>query len=70
MELKRDYAKNNAVLSLFERSGRVLDFHVNGSSSKRLLPIRKANFAAESHIITDDAGLDAHRKKHFAGMMS
>jgi transposase-like protein len=60
------YAHKHAVLSLVERGGKARSFHVSGTSAKDVLPILKANVAAETRVVTDEAGQYAHLNKDFA----
>jgi transposase-like protein len=53
---RRGYAHKRPVLSLVERGGSVRSFHVDGTSAATLVPILQANIAAETAIMTDEAG--------------
>lgn len=66
VEMRRGYAHKNAVLTLVERGGPVISFHVDGTRAADLLPIITANVAADTRIMTDEAGQYAHMGKHFA----
>jgi transposase-like protein len=59
------YAHKHAVLTLVERGGEARSFHVDGTSSKDVLPILKTNVAAETRVVTDEAGQYAHLNKEF-----
>lgn len=62
----RGYAHKHAVLTLVERGGQSRSFHVDGIKASDLLPIIKANIAAESRVMTDEAGQYVHLAKHFS----
>jgi transposase-like protein len=64
--VRRGYAHKHAVLTLVERGGQSRSFHVDGTSAADVLPILKANIAAETHVMTDEAGQYAQLGKHFA----
>ena len=69
MEVKRGYRHKNAVLSLVERGPRgamVRSFHVANTSRAEVLPIIKANIAAETHVMTDEAPQYASLSTEFA----
>ena len=66
MPVRSGYAHKHAVLTLVERGGKARSFHVDGTSTKDVLPIIKANIAAETRVVTDEAGQYAHLNKHFA----
>lgn len=51
----RGYAHKHAVVSLVERGGQVRSRHVNDVNSETLRPILKAQIAAESTLMTDEA---------------
>ena len=63
---RRGYAHKRPVLSLVERGGNVRSFHVEGTSAAHLVPILRANIAAETAIMTDEAGQYAHLSRDFA----
>jgi transposase-like protein len=65
MPKRRGYAHKHAVMTLVERGGESRSFHVDGTSSKDLLPIIKANVAPNTRVMTDEAGQYAHLNKHF-----
>jgi transposase-like protein len=63
----RGYAHKRAVLTLVNRKGEARSFHVDGTSAAHLVPILRANIAAETAVMTDEAGQYAHlNKEHFA----
>lgn len=65
---RRGYAHKNAVMTLIERrpeGARSRSFDVSGTAAADLLPIIKAHVASGSHIMTDEAGQDAHLDQHF-----
>lgn len=64
-EVKRGYAHKHAVMTLVQRGGSARSFHVDGTSARDLLPIIKANVAAGTRVMTDEAGQYAHLNKHF-----
>lgn len=66
MPKQRGYAHKHAVLTLVERGGEARSFHVAGTSAKDVVPILKANIAAETRVVTDEAGQYAHLNKEFA----
>ncbi|WP_303828160.1 IS1595 family transposase [Asticcacaulis taihuensis] len=64
----RGYAHKHKVLSLVDRStGRARSMVVDSLKAADLMPILQANIAAETHIMTDEAGQYHHVNKHFAG---
>jgi transposase-like protein len=63
---RRGYAHKHAVLTLVERGGEARSFHVDGTSAKDVLPVLKANIAAETRVVTDEAGQYAHLNEEFA----
>jgi transposase-like protein len=64
----RGYAHKHKVLSLIDRdTGRQRSMVVDSLKAADLLPILKANIAAEAHVMTDEAGQYASLGKHFAG---
>ena len=63
---RRGYAHKRPVLSLVERGGSVRSFHVEGTSAATLVPILRANIAAETAVMTDEAGQYKHLHKDFA----
>ena len=64
-EVRRGYAHKHAVMTLVERGKGSRSFHVSGTASADLLPIIKANVAAGTHVMTDEAGQYAHLNKFF-----
>ncbi len=67
VEKRRGYAHKNVVLSLVERGGSVLSFHVDSTKKDDVLPIVEANIAKESRIMTDEAVQYAQLGDDFAG---
>ena len=65
--VRRGFAHKNAVLTLVERGGQSRSFHVDGTSAADIMPILKDNIAAETIIMTDEAGQYRSVKDHFAG---
>ncbi len=67
MPKRRGYAHKRAVLTLVNRKGEARSFHVDGTSAAHVVPILRANIAAETAVMTDEAGQYAHlNKEHFA----
>ena len=64
---RRGYAHKHAVLTLVSRTGEARSFHVDGTSTKDVMPILRANIASETKIVTDEAGQYKHLKREFAG---
>lgn len=62
----RGYAHKHAVLSLVERGGEVRSVHVDDVKAKTLVPILKANIAAEARVMTDEAGQYMYLGNEFA----
>lgn len=60
--LKKDKVKRrgtghkHAVLTLVSRKGEARSFHVDNTSAKDVMPILRKNIAAETKIMTDEAG--------------
>ena len=64
----RGYAHKHKVLSLIDRNtGRQRSMVVDSLKAADLLPILKANIAAEAIVMTDEAGQYAHLNQSFAG---
>lgn len=62
----RGYAHKEKIFSLVDRStGEVRSFHVPRVNGKTLLPIMKEQIAADTHIMTDEAGQYFYVSKHF-----
>ncbi len=59
------YIHKNAVLTLVDRKGEVRSFHVGEASRTTILPIIRANLAAEAKVITDDAGYYRNLDKEY-----
>jgi transposase-like protein len=51
----RGVGHKRAVLSLVERGGSVRSFHIDRSNRENIVPIVRANIAAESKLATDEA---------------
>jgi transposase-like protein len=51
----RGYAHKHAVVSLVERGGKVHSTHVNDVNAATLRPILKAQIAADSRLMSDEA---------------
>lgn len=64
--VRRGVAHKNAVLTLVERGKGSRSFHVDGTSAADLMPILKANIAAETSVMTDEAGQYRHLAREFA----
>jgi transposase-like protein len=63
----RGYAHKHKVLSLVDRStGRQRSMVVDSLKAVDLVPILRANIAAEAHVMTDEAGYYGTLGKHFA----
>lgn len=63
----RGYAHKHKVLSLIDRTtGKQRSMVVDSLKAADLLPILKANIAAEAVVMTDEAGQYAHLNKSFA----
>lgn len=68
----RGYAHKKLILSLVERDGRARSFHVPAVNAKTLRPILKEQIAADTRVMTDDAGqysgtkepMTAHFQEH------
>lgn len=45
-----------AVLTLVSRDGEARSFHIDRANTENIMPIVRANLAAEAKVITDDAG--------------
>lgn len=58
----RGYQHKAKVLTLVERGGKARSFHVPEVNHKTLKPILQEQIAADSHIMTDDAGQYASTK--------
>ncbi len=67
VEVKAGFAHKHVVLTLVERGKGSRSFHVDGTSSADIMPIMKANIAAETMIMTDEARQYNSVYKHFAG---
>ena len=59
----RGYHHKEKILSLVERDGKARSFHVPAVNAKTLRPILKAQIAADTHVMTDEAGQYAHTNK-------
>ena len=68
----RGYAHKKLILSLVERDGRARSCHVAAVNAKTLRPILKEQIAADTRVMTDDAGqysgtkepMTAHFQEH------
>jgi transposase-like protein len=56
----------NPVLTLVERGGAARSFHVDSTRRRDLIPIIRANIAAETHLVTDEAVRYARLSDDFA----
>ena len=65
-EVKQGTKHKNAVLTLVERGGSARSFHVDEATKATILPIVRANFARESHVMTDEAARYAKLGDEFA----
>ena len=64
----RGYAHKHKVLSLVDRAtGQARSMVVESLKAADVMPILQANIAAETHVMTDEAGQYHHVGKHFAG---
>lgn len=54
------------IVTLVDRSGTARSFHVPTVTADTLLPIMKGQIAADTNIMTDEAGQYFHVRKHFA----
>ena len=66
-EVKQGAWHKNAVLTLVERGGSARSFHVDSARKSEILPIVRANFDRESHVMTDEAATYAKLGDEFAG---
>ncbi|MBS0253452.1 MAG: IS1595 family transposase [Proteobacteria bacterium] len=62
---KAGTAHKHAVLTLVSRDGEARSFHINEANQDNILPIIRANLAAEAKVITDDAGYYRNLDKEF-----
>jgi hypothetical protein len=53
---RRGTGHKPSVVALVFRKGEARSFHVDGTSAKDVLPILRENIAAETTIMTDEAG--------------
>ena len=68
MPKARGFQHKMKVLSLVDRNtGRAKSMVVNDLNAKAILPILKANIAAEAHVMTDDAGYHQKLAADFSG---
>lgn len=63
--VRKGYAHRNAVLTLVSRDGEARSFHIDESNKENILPIIRANLAAEAKVVTDDAGFYRNLDKEF-----
>ncbi|MEQ1651900.1 MAG: IS1595 family transposase [Hyphomicrobium sp.] len=54
-----------AVLTLVSREGEARSFHVENANRENIMPIIRANLAAEAKVITDDSGIYRNLDKEF-----
>ena len=64
-QTRKGYAHRNAVLTLVSRDGEARSFHIDESNKENILPIIRANLAAEAKVVTDDAGFYRNLDKEF-----
>jgi transposase-like protein len=64
-QTRKGYAHKNAVLTLVSRDGEARSFHIDESNKENILPIIRANLAAEAKVVTDDAGFYRNLDKEF-----
>lgn len=62
----RGYEHKMKVLTLVDRNGKARSYHVPSVDGETLLPILKRQIAADTHIMTDEAGQYFQVRKHFA----
>lgn len=62
---RRGYAHRNAVLTLVSRDGEARSFHITNADRENIMPIIRANLAAEAKVVTDDAGYYRNLDKEF-----
>lgn len=62
---RKGYAHRNAVLTLVSRNGEARSFHIDEANRENILPIIRANLAAEAKVVTDDAGYYRNLDKEF-----
>lgn len=55
----------HAVLTLVSRDGEARSFHIDNANQANILPIIRANLAAEAKVVTDDAGYYRNLDKEF-----
>jgi transposase-like protein len=55
----------HVVLTLVERTGEARSFHIDHANQENILPIVRANLAAEAKVVTDDAGYYRHLNREF-----
>jgi transposase-like protein len=65
-EKRRGTAHKNIVLTLVERGGSARSFHVEGTKKSDVLPIIRANIAAETHVMTDESNTYKELGNEFA----
>lgn len=54
-----------AVLTLVSRDGEARSFHIDHANTENIIPIVRANLAAEAKVVTDDAGFYRNLDKEF-----
>lgn len=62
-KVRRGYQHKEKILTLVERDGRARSFHVPAVNAKTLLPIIKQQVAADTHVMTDEAGQYTNRNQ-------
>ncbi len=62
-KIGRGYHHKEKILTLVERGGKARSFHVPEVNAKTLLPIIKEQVAADTHIMTDEAGQYTNRNQ-------
>ena len=55
----------HAVLTLLSRGGEARSFHIDRANADNIIPIIRANLAAEAKVVTDDAGYYRNLDKEF-----
>ena len=67
-QVRRGYQHKEKIVSLVERDGTARSFHVEHVNAATLKPMLAAHIAAETRVMTDEAGyyrgLDAHFAEH------
>ncbi len=55
----------HAVLTLVSRDGEARSFHIDRANTDNIMPIVRANLAAEAKVVTDDAGYYRNMDKEY-----